>query len=54
MTSRWKAQAARVTIIRDTWGVPHVYGKRRTPDAVFRLIYAPGPKTVSNASGPTT
>jgi len=36
---RWKAQAARVTIIRDNWGVPHVYGKSDA-DAVFGLIYA--------------
>lgn len=37
--ARWKAQAARVTIIRDNWGVPHVYGKSDA-DAVFGLIYA--------------
>lgn len=37
--ARWKAQAARVTIIRDTWGVPHVYGKTDA-DAVFGLIFA--------------
>lgn len=37
--ARWKAQAERVTIIRDNWGVPHVYGKSDA-DAVFGLIYA--------------
>ena len=37
--ARWKAQAARVTIIRDTWGVPHIYGKTDA-DAVFGLMYA--------------
>ncbi len=37
--ARWKAQAARVTIIRDTWGVPHVYGKSDA-DAVFGLLFA--------------
>lgn len=37
--SRWKAQAARVTIIRDEFGVPHIYGKTDA-DAVFGLIYA--------------
>ncbi|MGV3707573.1 MAG: penicillin acylase family protein [Gemmatimonas sp.] len=37
--ARWKAQADRVTIIRDNWGVPHVYGKSDA-DAVFGLIYA--------------
>ncbi|WP_276479610.1 penicillin acylase family protein [Paraflavitalea pollutisoli] len=37
--SRWKAQASRVTIIRDNWGIPHVYGKSDA-DAVFGLMYA--------------
>ncbi|QHL86017.1 acylase [Nibribacter ruber] len=35
----WKEQAARVTIIRDDFGVPHVYGKSDA-DAVFGLLYA--------------
>ena len=34
-----KARAQRVTIIRDTYGVPHVYGKSDA-DAVFGLVYA--------------
>lgn len=25
--NRWKDRAARVTIIRDEFGVPHIYGK---------------------------
>jgi acyl-homoserine-lactone acylase len=37
--ARWKETAARVTIMRDTWGVPHVYGKSDA-DAVFGLMYA--------------
>ena len=37
--AQWKKQAKRVTIIRDTWGVPHVYGKRDA-DCVFGLMYA--------------
>ena len=37
--SRWKAQAQQVTIIRDNWGVPHIYGKTDA-DAVFGLLYA--------------
>lgn len=37
--SEWKAQAERVTIIRDDFGVPHVYGKTDA-DAVFGLLYA--------------
>lgn len=37
--TRWQVQAKRVTIIRDTWGVPHVYGKTDA-DAVFGFLYA--------------
>ncbi len=37
--SRWKAEASRVTIIRDKWGIPHVYG-RSDADAVFGLVFA--------------
>jgi acyl-homoserine-lactone acylase len=37
--TRWQAQAARVTIARDDWGIPHVQG-RSDADAVFGLIYA--------------
>ncbi|MSU22376.1 MAG: acylase [Opitutus sp.] len=36
---RWKERAANVTLIRDTWGIPHVYGKTDA-DAVFGLLYA--------------
>jgi acyl-homoserine lactone acylase PvdQ len=36
---RWERQAQTVTIIRDDWGIPHVYGKTDA-DAVFGLIYA--------------
>ena len=36
---RYKAQAQMVTIIRDNWGVPHIYGKTDA-DAVFGLLYA--------------
>lgn len=37
--ARQKAQAARVTITRDDWGIAHVHGKSDA-DAVFGLIYA--------------
>jgi acyl-homoserine-lactone acylase len=37
--ARWERQAQNVTIIRDDWGIPHVYGKTDA-DAVFGLIYA--------------
>src|SRR6201987_3969945 len=37
--ARWKAEAANITIIRDNWGIPHVYG-RTDADAVFGMIYA--------------
>ena len=38
-SARWERQAARVTIIRDDWGIAHVYGKTDA-DAVFGMIYA--------------
>jgi len=37
--ARMQAQAKRVTIVRDTWGIPHVYGNSDA-DAVFGLLYA--------------
>jgi len=37
--ARWERQAARVTIIRDDWGIAHVYGKTDA-DAVFGMVYA--------------
>lgn len=37
--ARYKSTAERVTIIRDNWGVPHIYGKTDA-DAVFGLLYA--------------
>jgi len=37
--SRWQQQSAHVTIIRDNWGIPHIYGKSDA-DAVFGLMYA--------------
>lgn len=37
--NKWKQQAKQVTIIRDIWGVPHIYGKTDA-DAVFGLLYA--------------
>jgi acyl-homoserine lactone acylase PvdQ len=36
---RWQAQAEQVTIYRDDFGVPHVYGTTDA-DAVFGLMYA--------------
>ena len=35
----WKKQATRVKIIRDNYGVPHVYGKTDA-DAIFGMLYA--------------
>ncbi|MFK5973393.1 MAG: acylase [Flavobacteriaceae bacterium] len=35
----WKSQSANVHIIRDDYGVPHIYGKTDA-DAVFGLLYA--------------
>ena len=37
--NRWQQQANRVTIVRDNWGIPHIYGKTDA-DAVFGLLYA--------------
>src|SRR6184192_1260462 len=37
--ARWEQQSRNVTIIRDDWGIPHVYG-RTDADAVFGLMYA--------------
>src|SRR4051812_26393663 len=34
----WEKQAQNITIIRDTWGIPHVYGKTDA-DAVFGVVY---------------
>ena len=38
-SARLKTAAQRVTILRDKWGIPHVYGKTDA-DAVFGLMYA--------------
>ncbi len=37
--TRWQKQANEVTITRDNWGIPHIYGKTDA-DAVFGLLYA--------------
>ena len=36
---RWKQYSKRTTIYRDSFGVPHIYGKKDA-DAVFGLLYA--------------
>ena len=36
---RWEKQSKQVTIIRDNFGIPHIYGKSDA-DAVFGLLYA--------------
>ncbi|WP_400190939.1 penicillin acylase family protein [Hymenobacter sp. B81] len=38
-TAAWQARAAAVTIIRDEWGVPHIYGKTDA-DVAFGMLYA--------------
>ena len=38
-SARWEQEARNVTIIRDNWGIAHVYGKTDA-DAVFGMIYA--------------
>jgi acyl-homoserine lactone acylase PvdQ len=37
--ARWKQQARNITILRDNWGIAHVYGKTDA-DAVFGMEYA--------------
>lgn len=37
--ARWQQQAQRVTIIRDQWGIPHIFGQSDA-DAVFGLLFA--------------
>src|SRR5277367_1214051 len=37
--ARWAHEASHVTIVRDDWGIAHVYGKTDA-DAVFGMIYA--------------
>jgi acyl-homoserine lactone acylase PvdQ len=37
--ARWRQQEQNVTIIRDNWGIAHVYGKTDA-DAVFGMEYA--------------
>ncbi|MBF5042027.1 acylase [Aggregicoccus sp. 17bor-14] len=37
--ARWAKQAKDVTIVRDDWGIAHVYGKSDA-DAVFGMMYA--------------
>jgi acyl-homoserine-lactone acylase len=38
-SARWEKQARNVTIVRDDWGIAHVFGKSDA-DAVFGAIYA--------------
>ncbi len=37
--ARWRQHALQVSIVRDTWGIAHIYGKSDA-DAVFGAIYA--------------
>ena len=37
--THWKEQSRHVTIMRDNWDIPHIYGKTDA-DAVFGLLYA--------------
>src|SRR5881392_1319641 len=38
-TARWEREARNATIVRDDWGIAHVYGKTDA-DAVFGMTYA--------------
>ena len=37
--ARWEQQARNVTIVRDDWGIAHIYGKTDA-DTVFGTLYA--------------
>src|SRR5215468_10699081 len=37
--TRWQQQARNITIIRDDWGIAHIFGKSDA-DAVFGALYA--------------
>ncbi|MBI3886660.1 MAG: penicillin acylase family protein, partial [Opitutae bacterium] len=37
--ARWQQHAERVTILRDNWGIPHIFGKTDA-DAVFGMLFA--------------
>src|SRR3989440_11832543 len=37
--ARWQREARAVTVIRDDWGIPHIFGKTDA-DAVFGMEYA--------------
>jgi acyl-homoserine-lactone acylase len=37
--TRWQSEARNTVVVRDNWGVPHVYGKSDA-DAVFGSLYA--------------
>ena len=38
-TARWQSEARNAKIVRDNWGIAHVYGKSDA-DAVFGSLYA--------------
>ena len=38
-SGRWRQRAANVTILRDNWGIAHIYGETDA-DAVFGMIFA--------------
>jgi acyl-homoserine-lactone acylase len=38
-SARWRAQAHAVTVVRDDWGIAHIYGTTDA-DAVFGMMYA--------------
>ena len=40
---QWEAQAENITIIRDDFGVPHIYGKTDADEKdIFRALYLYG------------
>lgn len=45
--SKWQQQASKVTIIRDNWGIPHIYGKRM--QMLYSVCYTHNAKMISTA-----
>jgi acyl-homoserine lactone acylase PvdQ len=37
--ARWESTSRRVNIVRDKWGIPHIFGKSDA-DCVFGLLYS--------------
>ena len=48
-TARWEQEARDTTIVRDDWGIAHIYGKTDA-DTVFGTVYAQAEDEIGRAS----